>query len=429
MLIICFSLIFDTGKAKKTPVASSTKKTPAKPVPESSDDNDYVLESSRKKTPQKRGRKPGQKKGQATKSAVTPTVKVETKPKTPRQSRKIIEIVPQETPKPEPEKILEPIEIKSKILADWSEDEDDSSLPSISNQPAESTGTKSLEDSSPNQSGDEKQKSPKAIRNIPKKDRRGNILDEFYSSQVPGTHATESTTNDDTEKEEENGQEVTILIDSDDEIIVDPEHPDESRMNEIEMQHSTSDNEVIQQPKELAQEEMKQETIEILAPIIIEDEEMMDKNTGKQSPVEEQQEQDVEKYIDDLELLKQSADLLEEASQLQKNIESVGIIEKKRRLLIKHKADDDSDNVDNPTRLSIEIESTNDESTIEVELKSQSEPESDKNDLAPDSSELSKPVESLIEDKTTSIRNSCNDKKDETVEPTSEEKSNFIQNI
>lgn len=281
------------GKAQETPVASSTKKTPAKPAPESSDDNDYELESSRKKIPQKRGRKPGQKNGQGKKSVVTPTVKVETKPKTPRRSRKLIETVTQEIPKPVPEKVLEPIEIKSKILADWSEDEDDSSMPSISNQPAESAGTKSLEDSSPNQSGDEKQKSPK-IRNIPKKDRRGNILDEFYSSQVPGTHAAESTTNDDTEKEEENGQEATILIDSDDEIIVSPEHPDESTVDEDEMQQSTSDNEVTQQPKELAQEGTKQETIEIGTPIIIEDEEIVEKITGKQSPVEEQQDEEVE---------------------------------------------------------------------------------------------------------------------------------------
>lgn len=219
------------------------------------------MESSRKKIPQKRGPKPGQKKGQAKKSIVNPIVKVEIEPKMPRRSRKLIEIVRQDTPKPEPEKVLEPIEIKSKILADWSEDEDDNSMQSICNQHTESTGTKSLEDSSPNQSGDEKQKSPKAIRNIPKKDRRGNILDEFYSSQLPGTHATESTTNDDTEKEEENEQETTILIDSDDELIVSPDHPVESRVNKDEEQQSVSDNEVIQQSEELTQEETKQETI------------------------------------------------------------------------------------------------------------------------------------------------------------------------
>lgn len=259
---------------------------------------------------------------------------------------------------PEMEKLPEqPIEIKSKLLADWSEEEDDDSMVSTSKGvTSEVDDIKSPVSSPTHQSGEEKQ--PKqAIRNIPKKDRRGIFLDEFYAKQVPSTNETD-TDGEQTQKDE------TVVIESDEEIceITDNLPTDEPEIGSTTGEKSNSPDIIPIEVDEFG------DFVETSASEIVES--TTDIRSVEETPTEEKGEQE-EESVDEgkeekvSELLKQGADLLEKTSLLQKDIGTVGIIEKKRRLLNKHKTDDEMDSSDNARSSSVE------DSTVATEPKVQ----------------------------------------------------------
>ncbi|XP_055326946.1 mucin-17 isoform X2 [Sitodiplosis mosellana] len=372
------------AKTKKTPVTTPVRKSPAKPrgrkpkqttvepvaveidldsvsedrLTQTSDSESDVKMVTPKKTvkPTPRKRQPKKSAAQAvnteniesevkeivtetltvteTTATKSPVPKAASTRKTPRATRKkqVVEVIVTETEKlPE-----EPIEIKSKLLADWSEEDDDSMVSTSKDVTSEPDDIKSPVSSPTHQSGDEKQ--PKlAIRNIPKKDRRGIILDEFYTKPVPST-------NEQTQKDE------TVIIESDEEICeITDDLPKEPEIDSTTEEKSNSPDVV---PIEIDEFDDVDDVVETTANEVVES--TTDVQCVEETPGEVAKKDDDGKEEKDFDLLKQSADLLEETSLLQKDIETVGIIEKKRRLLNKHKTDDEMDSSDNARSSSAE---------------------------------------------------------------------------
>lgn len=288
-----------------------------------------------------------------------------------------------------PKDAAKQVQIKRSILADWGDDDEDGGVDDdddfdkmddeskeiqLSEEPKEDTSSLELTEITVQDKSEDSPKKP--IRNIPKKDRCRNMnnLDEFYKNQVPSSSASNATDS------------AVIVLDSEDDSDdnVRKMFDDDSDKEREELGQSSDDQveEVIDEIDEIDEinigvkktdDEQELQILETGIPISLKSEmaentktvdnqsqqETNNETRSDENDIQEKTEDQTRLHMDkagndettenknelDSLLLQHSAELLEETSQLTANIETVGVIEKKKRLQRKHKITESEESV------------------------------------------------------------------------------------
>lgn len=357
--------------SKSVPPVRTQKATTRIVISDEDEDNIIAGRATSKSPPKKRQTK----KSIATATAIASQVAAE--PPTKSTTKKVAS--PSKTPVP----ISNPIEIKNSLLADWCED-DDSDFDFNDSSPTKllaDSDSAPLRLSPPSQAA--------TFRNIPKKDRRGYIYNEFYQDHGSSGSKTSTTSavivldsdDDDFEKSKDN-LDASKSIDGDLETKEDRQSDDVDKMDVDTSKESVqSDDEKAEsrsdEPETVALEnEAKQDERELSENETNNDSESKT-NENDAQPYDKEEQSDKEDSSADLVLLERGQELLQETSLINKDIESVhhGVLNKKRRLLHKHK-----DSITSPSHQK-ELDET-----LDTNLSSKSDTANSnvsKNDLVP----------------------------------------------